>query len=71
VVSSLGADVHMASLLMAGKVFGARGMGEETGVSAVLAVGGGFGKSVLLLGRSVVRVLMFWRDLWILDRDGW
>jgi hypothetical protein len=71
VVSSLGADVHIASLLMAGKLFGARGMGEETGVSAIMAVGGGFGRSVLVLGRSVVRVLILWRDRWILDRDGW
>jgi L-aminopeptidase/D-esterase-like protein len=67
----LGADVHIASLTMAGKLFAAGGMGAGTGLSAVMVVVGGIGKSVLVLGRPVVRVLILWRVRWILDRDGW
>jgi hypothetical protein len=73
-VRSLGADVHIAALVMAGKLFAAgEGMGAETGLSAdiVMIVVGGFGKSVLVLGSPVVRCLILWRVRWILDRDDW
>jgi hypothetical protein len=43
----------------------------EIGLAIGMVAVGDIGKSVLVLGMPVVRVLILWRDRWILDRDGW